>query len=158
LEFIVSYSVVTLDLSGICLIDEFDKMSDQDRTSLHEAMEQQQISISKAGINATLSARCAVMAAANPKGGRYNPSLHFNENVELTDPILSRFDILCVVRDIVDPDADTELATHVVRRCLHPQANLNLESLTCILSIVSNFEVLTLVQSHGILEGSIARI
>ncbi len=106
--------------SGICLIDEFDKMSDQDRTSLHEAMEQQQISISKAGINATLSARCAVMAAANPKGGRYNPSLHFNENVELTDPILSRFDILCVVRDMVDSEADALLANHVVHRCLHP--------------------------------------
>lgn len=101
------------------MIDEFDKMSDQDRTSLHEAMEQQQISISKAGINATLSARCAVMAAANPKGGRYNPSLHFNENVELTDPILSRFDILCVVRDMVDSELDTRLATHVVHRYTH---------------------------------------
>jgi DNA replication licensing factor MCM2 len=118
LEFIVWHSFVTFDVSGICLIDEFDKMSDQDRNSLHEAMEQHQISISEAGINATVSARCAVIAAANPKGGRYNPSLHFNENVELTDPILSRFDILCVVRDIVDPDADTELATHVVRRCI----------------------------------------
>ncbi len=98
------------------MIDEFDKMSDQDRTSIHEAMEQQQISVSKAGIVTTLSARCAVMAAANPKGGRYNPSLHFNENVELTDPILSRFDILCVVRDMVDSELDGQLASHVVHR------------------------------------------
>lgn len=89
--------------TGVCLIDEFDKMSDQDRTSIHEAMEQQSISISKAGIVCTLQARCAVMAAANPKGGRYNATLHLHENVDLTEPILSRFDVLRVVRDVVDP-------------------------------------------------------
>ncbi|CAI0423316.1 unnamed protein product [Linum tenue] len=95
---------------GICLIDEFDKMNDQDRVSIHEAMEQQSISISKAGIVTSLQARCSVIAAANPIGGRYDSSKTFGQNVELTDPIVSRFDILCVVKDIVDPVADEMLA------------------------------------------------
>lgn len=99
---------------GTCLIDEFDKMNDQDRTSIHEAMEQQTISISKAGIVTTLQARCAIIAAANPIGGRYNSTIPFSQNVELTEPILSRFDILCVVRDTVDPIEDERLAKFVV--------------------------------------------
>ena len=99
---------------GTCLIDEFDKMNDQDRTSIHEAMEQQTISISKAGIVTTLQARCAIVAAANPVGGRYNSTVPFSQNVELTEPILSRFDILCVVRDTVDPAEDERLANFVV--------------------------------------------
>ena len=99
---------------GVCLIDEFDKMNDQDRVSIHEAMEQQSISISKAGIVTSLQARCAVIAAANPINGRYNSSRTFGENVELTEPILSRFDCLCVVKDIVDPVQDESLARFVV--------------------------------------------
>ncbi|KAL4424005.1 hypothetical protein ABPG75_001306 [Micractinium tetrahymenae] len=99
---------------GLCLIDEFDKMNDQDRVSIHEAMEQQSISISKAGIVTQLQARCSVIAAANPIGGRYDSSKTFSENVELTDPILSRFDILCVIKDTVDPVNDEKLAEFVV--------------------------------------------
>ncbi|XP_058102706.1 DNA replication licensing factor MCM2 isoform X1 [Magnolia sinica] len=99
---------------GICLIDEFDKMNDQDRVSIHEAMEQQSISISKAGIVTSLQARCSVIAAANPVGGRYDSSKTFSQNVELTDPIISRFDVLCVVKDIVDPVTDEMLAKFVV--------------------------------------------
>ncbi|VFQ64957.1 unnamed protein product [Cuscuta campestris] len=99
---------------GICLIDEFDKMNDQDRVSIHEAMEQQSISISKAGIVTSLQARCSVIAAANPIGGRYDSSKNFSQNVELTDPIISRFDILCVVKDVVDPVTDEMLARFVV--------------------------------------------
>lgn len=106
---------------GTCLIDEFDKMNDQDRTSIHEAMEQQTISISKAGIVTTLQARCSIVAAANPIGGRYNASIPFSQNVELTEPILSRFDILCVVRDTVDPEEDERLANFVVNS--HHRAN-----------------------------------
>ncbi|KAI5299022.1 MCM DNA helicase complex subunit, partial [Ascosphaera pollenicola] len=106
---------------GTCLIDEFDKMNDQDRTSIHEAMEQQTISISKAGIVTTLQARCAIVAAANPIGGRYNGSAPFSQNVELTEPILSRFDILCVVRDQVNPIEDELLAKFVVNS--HSKAN-----------------------------------
>ena len=99
---------------GVCLIDEFDKMNDGDRVSIHEAMEQQSISISKAGIVTSLQARCAVIAAANPVGGRYDAAKTFAENVELTEPILTRFDCLCVIRDVVDPVHDEALATFVV--------------------------------------------
>eukprot|EP00727_Mastigamoeba_balamuthi_P006273 m51a1_g2265 putative dna replication licensing factor mcm2 (949) ;mRNA; f:341298-344987 len=100
---------------GVCLIDEFDKMNDKDRTSIHEAMEQQSISISKAGIVTTLQARCSVVAAANPRHGRYDAALSLSQNVELTEPILSRFDVVCVVRDIVNPVADEQLATFVAQ-------------------------------------------
>ncbi|KAJ2903540.1 uncharacterized protein MKZ38_009665 [Zalerion maritima] len=109
---------------GTCLIDEFDKMNDQDRTSIHEAMEQQTISISKAGIVTTLHARCGIIAAANPIGGRYNSTIPFSANVELTEPILSRFDVLCVVRDTVEPEEDERLARFIVgsHSKSHPEA------------------------------------
>ena len=77
-------------------------------------MEQQTISIAKAGICATLSARCAVVAAANPKYGRYDSQLSFAQNVDLTDPILSRFDILCVLKDVPDSGRDVALGDFVV--------------------------------------------
>jgi DNA replicative helicase MCM subunit Mcm2 (Cdc46/Mcm family) len=77
-------------------------------------MEQQSISISKAGIVTSLQARCSIIAAANPIRGRYNAAIPFSQNVELTEPILSRFDILCVVKDTVDPDRDHTLATNVI--------------------------------------------
>jgi len=77
-------------------------------------MEQQSISISKAGIVTSLQARCTVIAAANPIGGRYDPSMTFSENVNLSEPILSRFDVLCVVKDEFDPMQDQQLAKFVV--------------------------------------------
>jgi DNA replication licensing factor MCM2 len=88
-------------------------------------MEQQTISISKAGIVTTLQARCAIVAAANPIGGRYNSTIPFSQNVELTEPILSRFDLLCVVRDQVDPVEDERLAKFVVKSHsrAHPLVN-----------------------------------
>ena len=82
---------------GHCLIDEFDKMGDQDRTSIHEAMEQQTISIAKAGIVTSLQARCSIVAAANPIMGHYDSTQTFENQVNLTQPILSRFDLLYAV-------------------------------------------------------------
>ncbi|KAF2739512.1 MCM-domain-containing protein [Polyplosphaeria fusca] len=125
-EWTLEGGALVLADKGTCLIDEFDKMNDQDRTSIHEAMEQQTISISKAGIVTTLQARCAVVAAANPVGGRYNSAIPFSQNVELTEPILSRFDILCVVRDTVDPSEDERLANFVVNSHgrAHPMASV----------------------------------
>lgn len=124
-EWTLEGGALVLADKGTCLIDEFDKMNDQDRTSIHEAMEQQTISISKAGIVTTLQARCSIVAAANPIGGRYNSTIPFAQNVELTEPILSRFDILCVVRDTVDPQEDERLADFVVNSHsrAHPLSN-----------------------------------
>eukprot|EP01060_Flectonema_neradi_P041207 TRINITY_DN9701_c0_g2_i3.p1 TRINITY_DN9701_c0_g2~~TRINITY_DN9701_c0_g2_i3.p1 ORF type:complete len:629 (+),score=112.94 TRINITY_DN9701_c0_g2_i3:1502-3388(+) len=108
---------------GHCLIDEFDKMSDQDRTSIHEAMEQQTISIAKAGIVTSLQARCSIIAAANPIVGHYESSQTFESQVNLTQPILSRFDLLFAVRDVVDPIQDTHLAKFVLNSHMkhHPR-------------------------------------
>ncbi|ULU03941.1 hypothetical protein L3Y34_017023 [Caenorhabditis briggsae] len=124
-EWTLEAGAMVLADKGVCLIDEFDKMSDQDRTSIHEAMEQQSISISKAGIVTSLHARCTVIAASNPIGGRYNPTRTFAENVDLTEPILSRFDVLCVIRDSVDSVEDERLAKFVVgnHRQHHPDAH-----------------------------------
>lgn len=126
-EWTLEGGALVLADQGVCMIDEFDKMSDQDRTSIHEAMEQQSISVSKAGIVTTLQARCAIIAAANPIKGRYDPSISFAENVELGDPILSRFDILAVVRDTVDPVQDESLANFVVTSHMrsHPHSDPN---------------------------------
>lgn len=113
-EWVLEGGALVLADNGVCMIDEFDKMNDQDRTSIHEAMEQQSISISKAGIVTTLQARCSVLAASNPIKGTYDNSRTFQQNVNLSDPILSRFDVLCVVKDVVDPIQDELLATFVV--------------------------------------------
>eukprot|EP00977_Amphora_coffeiformis_P017256 scaffold5533_cov159-Amphora_coffeaeformis.AAC.12 len=112
-EWTLEGGALVLADKGVCLIDEFDKMNEQDRTSIHEAMEQQSISVSKAGIVTSLQARCSVIAAANPIGGRYDSSNTLADNVELTDPILQRFDILCVLQDLVDPVLDERLAQFV---------------------------------------------
>jgi DNA replication licensing factor MCM2 len=124
-EWTLEGGALVLADQGVCLIDEFDKMNEQDRTSIHEAMEQQTISVSKAGIVTSLQARCSVIAAANPIGGRYDASFSFSENVELTDPILQRFDVLCVLQDVVDPIADERLALFVANSHIrsHPLYN-----------------------------------
>ncbi|OAG29675.1 DNA replication licensing factor MCM2 [Nematocida displodere] len=113
-EWALEGGALVLADKGVCLIDEFDKMKDTDRVSIHEAMEQQSISISKAGIVTSLQARCAVIAAANPIRGKYNPSYTFSQNVNLSDPIITRFDIICVVKDECNPAYDRELATFIV--------------------------------------------
>lgn len=122
-EWTLEGGALVLADQGVCLIDEFDKMNDQDRTSIHEAMEQQTISVSKAGIVTSLQARCSVIAAANPIGGRYDSSYSFAENVELTDPILQRFDILCVLQDVVDPIVDEKLANFVINSHMKSHPN-----------------------------------
>ncbi|BGP10848.1 MCM DNA helicase complex subunit [Rhodotorula toruloides] len=127
-EWTLEGGALVLADKGVCLIDEFDKMNDSDRTSIHEAMEQQSISISKAGIVTTLQARCAIVAAANPIRGRYNPTIPFSQNVELTEPILSRFDILCVVKDEADPSVDEMLANFVVGSHLRSHPNFDAET------------------------------
>ncbi|KAF7458384.1 DNA replication licensing factor MCM2 [Cryptosporidium felis] len=120
-EWTLEGGALVLADEGICLIDEFDKMSDKDRVSIHEAMEQQSISISKAGIITTLRARCSIIAAANPVFGRYDSSLTFKDNVDLTDPIISRFDVLAVLKDEIHPMKDELLANFVVKSHMSSQ-------------------------------------
>ena len=103
---------------GLAAIDEFDKMSDNDRSSMHEAMEQQTISITKAGINATLKTRCAVLAAANPKAGRFETltDVPFTAQVNLAPPLISRFDIIWVMTDNPIEEQDAKIAQHIFEK------------------------------------------
>ena len=105
--------------NGIACIDEFDKMDEADRTAIHEVMEQQTISISKAGISTTLNARTSILAAANPLYGRYNTKLSPVDNINLPAALLSRFDIMFLILDKASHDEDERLAQHVTYVHMH---------------------------------------
>ncbi len=122
-RFSLEAGALVLADQGLCAVDEFDKMSSEDRGAMHEAMEQQQININKGGISATMPTRCAVLAAANPKtdNGRFSPidwsdSRTFLHNqIKLSAPLISRFDIVWMIQDMVDKGRDQRIAEHIVR-------------------------------------------
>ena len=105
---------VVLGDQGLVCIDEFDKMKPEDRSALHEVMEQQSASIAKGGIVATLNARTSILAAANPMYGKYDPFKNITENVNLPIPLLTRFDLIFVVRDIPGREKDEKIARHII--------------------------------------------
>lgn len=107
-------ALVLGDQGNVC-VDELDKMRSEDRSALHEALEQQTVSIAKAGIMATLNSRCSVLAAANPKFGRFNRFKALAEQIDLPAPILSRFDLIFVIEDKPERKRDAEIAEHILK-------------------------------------------
>ena len=125
--FMLEAGATVLGDQGIVSIDEFDKMKPEDRSALHEVMEQQTASIAKGGIVATLNARCSILAAANPMYGKYDKFKNITENVNLPVPLLTRFDLIFVVKDTPSKEKDSMIAKHIIN--LHTTDGIDSRSL-----------------------------
>ncbi len=123
-EFLRGFSLeagaLVLANGGICCIDELDKMSKEDRSAMHEAMEQQTVTVAKANIYATLKAETSILAAANPRLGRFDPYRSIPEQIDLPPTLISRFDLIFVIKDIPDSRKDEKLAMHILRSIREP--------------------------------------
>ena len=132
-EFYLEGGAMVLADGGLVCIDEFDKMRPADRVAIHEAMEQQTISVAKAGITTVLNARAAVLAAANPVYGRYDDLKSASENIDLMTTILSRFDLIFLVRDIREEERDRMICQHVMGVHMGASGRDNANSLSSLL-------------------------
>ncbi len=114
-QWVLEAGALVLADKGVALVDELDKMDPHDQSAMHQAMEQQEISIAKAGITATLKSRCAVIGGANPKLGRFDEYTSILEQINLPPPLLSRFDLIFSLRDVPNRDNDSVLARHILK-------------------------------------------
>lgn len=126
-EFLKGWSLeagaLVLASNGVCCIDEFDKMGTEDRAAMHEALEQQTVSISKANIQATLIARTTVLAAANPKLGRFDPYDILANQIDLPPTLINRFDLIFPMKDLPDVEMDEKMASHILNLHQHPDVD-----------------------------------
>ena len=127
-KFVAQAGVLPICDNGFAFIDEFDKMNKEDRSSMHEAMEQQTVSIAKAGIQMTLPTRTAILAAANPKYGMYDSDITLRDNIDIPAPLLSRFDMIWLIKDKVHVTEDMEKANHILNSFTSKDINTYFDS------------------------------